>query len=315
MKSIIKGVAARRDTWMVLLLSIAILAVVSTPAFALEENVYRQIAGLDSRKVVWFLAQMHLFFGAFVLGVPIFAVLIEIVGWKNKDAKFDKLAYEFTSLLSVAYATTAAFGGLLAFSLFTLYPTFMGYMAGMFKSVMFLYAVLFFGETFCLYMYYYGWGWLKGGEPFGRRAQLVLKGLGALVIIIGVIFFFGGFGPKMRGDTRTFITAIYFLPLGAGLFIAKDRKGVHILIGILLNIFGTAIMQMANSMAGFMMSPGGVSEKGELIGTAWQVFENTLATPLAIHRMMGNLAFGGLVAGAYAAVKFIASKTPEDKVH
>ena len=70
----------------------------STAAFALEENVYRQIAGLDSRKLVWFLAQMHLFFGAFVLGVPLFAVLIEIVGWKNKDAKFDKLAYEFTSL-------------------------------------------------------------------------------------------------------------------------------------------------------------------------------------------------------------------------
>ncbi|MBI5903799.1 MAG: hypothetical protein HZB84_10005, partial [Deltaproteobacteria bacterium] len=215
----------------------------------------------------------------------------------------------------MAYATTAAFGGLLAFSLFPLYPTFMGYMAGMFKSVMFLYAVLFFGETFCLYMYYYGWGWLKGGGPFDRRAQLVLKGLGALVVILGVIFFFGGFGPKMRGDTRTFITAIYFLPLGAGLFMAKDRKGVHILIGILLNIFGTAIMQMANSMVGFMMSPGGVSEKGELVGTAWQVFENTLATPLAIHRMMGNLAFGGLVAGAYAAVKFIGSKTPEDKAH
>jgi cytochrome bd-type quinol oxidase subunit 1 len=300
----------------------------ASTAFAMEQGEYRQILGLDSRKVVWLLAQMHLFFGAFVLGVPLFAVIIEILGWKSKGRRgatgdnpkeahqdFDKLAYEFTSLLSVAYATTAAFGGLLAFSLFTLYPTFMGYMGGLFKNVLFIYATLFFGETFCLYMYYYGWGWLKGDEPFDRKVRLAMKGLGALVIVIGIVFFFGGIGPRMRQDTRTFMTMLYFLPLGAGLFIVKDRKSVHILIGILLNIFGTSIMQMANSMAGFMMSPGGVSEKGELIGTAWQVFENTLATPLAIHRMMGNLAFGGLVAGAYAAVKFIGAKTEADKAH
>ena len=65
------------------------LTAVATPAFALEENVYRQFMGIDSRRLVWFLAQMHLFFGAFVLGVPLFAVIIEIVGNSNKDPKFD----------------------------------------------------------------------------------------------------------------------------------------------------------------------------------------------------------------------------------
>ncbi|MBI5587128.1 MAG: cytochrome ubiquinol oxidase subunit I [Deltaproteobacteria bacterium] len=296
-------------------LAILIVLLASTAAFALEQNEYREIVGLDSRKVVWFLAQMHLFFGAFVLGVPLFAVIIEIVGWRSSDRKFDKLAYEFTSLLSVAYATTAAFGGLMAFALFTLYPTFMGYMAGLFKDVMFIYALLFFGETFCLYMYYYGWDWLKSAEPFGKRAQWIMKGIGAVILFTGVMFFFGAIGPVMRTDTKTFMTALYILPLGAGFFIVKDRKSLHILIGILLNIFGTAIMQMANSWIGFMMSPAGVNEKGDLVGTTWQVFENTLATPLAIHRMFGNLAFGGLVAGSYAAVKFIGSKTPEDRAH
>ena len=119
-----------------------VLALASSQALAQEANVYRQFLGLDSRRLVWFLAQMHLFFGAFVLGVPLFAVIVEIVGWRKNDARFDKLAYEFTSLLSVAYATTAAFGGLLAFALFTLYPTFMGYMAGVFKDVMFVYALI-----------------------------------------------------------------------------------------------------------------------------------------------------------------------------
>ena len=296
-------------------LALLMILLASSSALALEENVYRQFLGLDSRRLVWFLAQMHLFFGAFVLGVPLFAVIVEIVGWKGGDRKFDKLSYEFTSLLSVAYATTAAFGGLLAFALFTLYPTFMGYMSGIFKDVMIIYALLFFGETFCLYLYYYGWGWLSGGGEFPRPVQYLFKGLGTAVIIIGIIFFFEGFGPDMRPDTRAFITFLYFIPLGIGLFIVKDRKTSHILIGILLNIVGTAIMQMANSWVGFMMSPAGVDQKGAVTGTTWQIFENVLATPIAIHRMLGNLAFGGLVAGSYAAVKFIGAKTDEEKAH
>ena len=64
-----------------------------------------------------------------------------------------------------------------------------------------------------------------------------------------------------------------------------------------------------------MMSPAGVDEDGALTGSLWTAFENILATPVAIHRMLGNLAFGGLVAGAYAAVKFIGARTPEEKAH
>ena len=293
----------------------ALLVVVAFPAFALEPNEYRQFMGIDSRKLIWFLAQLHLFFGAFVLGVPLFAVIIEIVGWRGGDAKFDKLAYEFTSLLSVAYATTAALGGLLAFALFTLYPTFMGYMAGIFKDVMFMYALLFFVETFCLYLYYYGWHWMKGTRPFANTTQWIFKGLGIAVLIVAAIFFFGGFGPDMRGDTRTFMTVLYLVPFGIGLFLIRDPKSSHVMIGIMLNIAGVALMQLSNSWAGFMMSPAGVDEDGVLTGSLWTAFENILATPVAIHRMLGNLAFGGLVAGAYAAVKFIGARTPEEKAH
>ncbi|MCP4044110.1 MAG: hypothetical protein GY731_19485 [Gammaproteobacteria bacterium] len=296
-------------------LTLIFLVLAASPAFALEANEYRQFMGLDTRKLVWFIAQLHLFFGAFVLGVPLFAVLIEIVGWRGNDAKFDKLAYEFTSLLSVAYATTAALGGLLAFALFTLYPTFMGYMAGVFKDTMFMYALLFFAETFCLYLYYYGWKWLKDTNPFSNTTQLVFKAAGVIVLLLAVVFFFGGFGPEMRGDTRTFMTMLYIVPLGIGLYLVKDRKSSHIMIGILLNIAGVAIMQLSNSWVGFMMSPAGVDEDGALTGSLWTAFENILATPVAIHRMLGNLAFGGLVAGAYAAVKFIGAKTPEEKAH
>lgn len=296
-------------------IAIIIAVLASTQAFALEPNEYRQVMGIDSRRLVWFIAQMHLFFGAFVLGVPLFAVIIEVVGWRSGEAKFDKLAYEFTSLLSVAYATTAALGGLLAFALFTLYPTFMGYMAGIFKDTMFIYALLFFGETFALYLYYYGWKAMKSTKPFSAVTRKIFLGLGAVMFVVFVVFFFGGLGPEMRTDTRVFISVLYILPTAIGLLIVKDMKTLHIFIGIMLNVVGTAIMQMANSWVGFMMSPAGVNEAGELIGTVWQAFENILATPVAIHRMLGNLAFGGLVAGSYAAVKFIASKTEEERAH
>ncbi|MCH7509372.1 MAG: cytochrome ubiquinol oxidase subunit I [Proteobacteria bacterium] len=309
------GISKRLAKRLGIVSAFVLLALIAFQAQALEPNVYRQFMGLDSRKLIWFIAQLHLFFGAFVLGVPLFAVIIEIIGWRGGDRRYDKLAYEFTSLLSVAYATTAALGGLLAFALFTLYPTFMGYMAGVFKDVMFMYALLFFAETFLLYLYYYGWNWLKGTEPFPNSVRLICKVLGIAVIAVGVVFFFEGFGPQLRGDTRAFITLLYFFPTGIGLLIIRDPKSSHILIGILLNVAGTGIMQLANSWAGFMMSPAGVDADGELTGSLWIAFENILATPIAMHRMLGNLAFGGLVAGAYAAVKFISAKTQADKAH
>ena len=307
LKGILVGAAAA--------MAVVVVFAITSPAFAQDANVYRQFLGIDSRKLIWFLAQMHLFFGAFVLGVPLFAVIIEIVGWRNGDQRFDKLAYEFTSLLSVAYATTAAFGGLLAFALFTLYPTFMGYMAGLFKDVMFMYALLFFAETFCLYLYYYGWHWLSAGRPFPMLVRRFFQAIGLAMVVAGAAFFFGLFGLEMRGDTRAFITFLYILPTGIGFLLIKDRKSVHIFIGIMLNVAGTGIMMLANSWAGFMMSPAGVNEAGEATAGLWPIFENILATPIAIHRMLGNLAFGGLVAGSYAAVKFIGAKTAEEKAH
>ena len=306
---------ARRGRFGLMILAVLTLAFAATPALAQEENVYRQFLGLDSRRLIWFLAQMHLFFGAFVLGVPLFAVIIEVVGWRNKNPRFDALAYEFTSLLSVAYATTAALGGLLAFALFTLYPTFMGYMAGIFKDIMFMYALLFFGETFALYLYYYGWHWLQGDTPFAVKLQWLFKGLGLITGAFGLAFALGFVGPEMRVDTRWFILLLYILPTAIGFWIIRDLKSSHIFIGIMLNVCGTAIMQLANSWAGFMMSPTGVDGDGAFVGTVWNAFENVLATPIAVHRMLGNLAFGGLVAGSYAAVKFIGAKTPEEKAH
>ena len=78
---------------------------------------YRDIPYVGSRNLVWIVAQLHLLLAGFVLGVPIFAWLCEVIAWRGGEKRYDKLAKEFTKLLTSAYATTALFGGILLFLL------------------------------------------------------------------------------------------------------------------------------------------------------------------------------------------------------
>ncbi len=216
---------------------------------------YRTVWGMDSRVVVWIVAELHLMFGAFVLGVPLFAVILEVVAVKTGDLRYDKLAHEFTTLLSAAFATTAALGGLQAFVLIGLYPTFMKYLGGVFHQSFYIYALMFFGEAFALYLYYYSW-------------------------------------ERM-----------------------KNHKGWHITLGVIMNIFGIMIMVIANSWASFMMSPSGVDPQSGNVLSHWEAFFNPLWNPLNIHRFLANITFGGVVAAAYAAVKFLGTDDPDEKAH
>ena len=219
---------------------------------------YRAFFGIDSRLIVWIVSELHLMFAAFVLGVPIFAVIVEIVGFKGGDIKYDKMAKEFTKLLSAAFATTASLGGLLGFCLFGLYPEFMGHMTNVFAPTMYIYALMFFGEAFTLYGYYYSWEILKG-------------------------------------------TAF--------------KKWFHIMLGVMLNLFGTGLMFITNSWATYMMSPAGVAPAtGKLLSLSHAIY-NPLWMPVNIHRLIANVCFGGFVVGAYAAVKFLGSKSEEEKAH
>ncbi len=55
---------------------------------------YRNFFGIDGRLIVWIIAQLHLLFAAFVLAVPLFVTIIEIIGIKTKD----KTGADFVSL-------------------------------------------------------------------------------------------------------------------------------------------------------------------------------------------------------------------------
>src|SRR5215510_7165107 len=147
---------------------------------------YGHFPGIGGRGAVWVAAEVHLMFAAFVLGVPMFAVITELIGIVGKDTKYDKLSKEFTRLLVFAYSATALWGGLLLFGLTTLYPKFWAHMAKIFSMSMFIYAGLFFIESFTLYLYYYGWDrWKYGRAKWGHwTLGLLLNVWGTTVMLI-----------------------------------------------------------------------------------------------------------------------------------
>src|SRR5882672_4421418 len=147
-----------------LVLGLLLLAV-ALPAEAQDaarEPAYRQFPLIGSRLAVWAVAQLHLNFAAFILGVPIFAVIIEIIGWRTGEERYDWLSHEFVKLTFAAFSTTALLGALLLFLFVGYYPKFWTYMTSIFFPTYGIYALLFFAETFTVYVWYYGWDWLSG---------------------------------------------------------------------------------------------------------------------------------------------------------
>ncbi len=152
----------------------------------LSSSDYPVIAGVNSRVAVWLAAQLHLWFAAFVLAVPIFVFIIESIGVWTRDQRYDEMAFEFIKVSITAYSLTAILGGLLAFSLFIFYPQLMTYLTGVFSESMFYYALLFFAESVTLYVYYYGWHWLQGGDKkwIHLTLGLLLNAVGTLLMLL-----------------------------------------------------------------------------------------------------------------------------------
>ncbi len=142
--------------------------------------------GVSSRSVVWVVAQMHLFFAAFVLAVPLFVLVIEWLGVRTGDPRYDDMAHEFMKISMTAYSITALFGGALAFALFLFYPDFMGYMMRVFNFQVLVYAFLFFAESVLLYLYYYSWYAMSDGNAkWGHLTLgLALNVVGTTLLVV-----------------------------------------------------------------------------------------------------------------------------------
>src|SRR5215510_256189 len=241
-------------TLLAVLLAVVVATLPVEAQDAAKEPAYRAFPLIGSRLAVWAVAQLHLNFAAFILGVPIFAVIIEAIGWRTGDAQYDWLSHELVKLTFAAFSTTALLGALLLFLFIGYYPKFWTYMTSIFFPTYGIYAALFFLETFTVYIWYYGWDWLSG-----------------------------------------------------------SRKWIHVSLGVLSNVFGTAILLVANSWVTFMISPAGVDDSGALKGSVWAAINNFTLMPINIHRLIANIVFGGTIAAAYAAFRFLGAKTDEER--
>lgn len=216
---------------------------------------YRDMPYIGSRNMIWIVAQIHLLFGGFVLGVPIFGLVCEYIGVRTKDPRYDRLAKEFTKLLTSAYATTALLGGILLFCLIGFYPKLWNYMTDVFFSTFVIYGLLFLLETPTLYLYWYGWDAMK------------------------------------------------------------NRKGLHLFLGLLLNIFGFLIMIVSNAWATYQASPVVTTEAMSYWTKVWTAVDNPTWWPVNIHRLIANVVLGGFICGAYAGIRYLGAKTQEERVH
>src|SRR5437763_16426716 len=79
---------------------------VGPPAPSSVATVYPRYGSLDNRVLVWFVTQQHTYFGGFVLALPIFCVIIELMGMLARDgaraARYDRMARDFLQVSLLA---------------------------------------------------------------------------------------------------------------------------------------------------------------------------------------------------------------------
>jgi cytochrome d ubiquinol oxidase subunit I len=231
------------------------------PAPSPQDTVYSSIGSFDSRLLVWFITQLHTYFGGFVLALPIFCVLLEFLGLSTKKPdlalRYDGLARDLAKIALLALSVTAVVGSCMLGVFLYFYPSFMRYMGGTFKMFMPVYAIVFLGEALLLITYYYSWNRL----------------------------------------------------------IEPASKWVHASIGLLSNLFGTALLLLANAWSAFMMAPAGVDAKGQFLGNGWHLLHSALWNPLNVHRFLANIMSGGAVVMAYACYRFFTSKSEKESAY
>ena len=229
---------------------IVLLLLPVTVAYAQMPEVSPIELKMGNREAVWIILQLHILFGAFILGAPIFVVICEYIGMRIKDERYDRLAKEVTKVTAICYSLTALIGGFALLMLLALYSDITIYIIKRFFPVVVLtYPILFITETVTLYYYWYTWD------------------------------------------------------------IWKEKKWQHLSLGLLLNLFGMALMFAINAPTSFMNTP----PRPFATATLWQAINNYTWIPLNLHRTIGNITYGGFVTGLIAAYMYMASKREEDK--
>jgi len=115
---------------------------------------------------------------------------------------------------------------------------------------------------------------------------------------------------------ETIILYMYFYTWDAW---KGEKKARHIALGVLLNLIGSITLFVIDGPTSFMNTPvraEGVSP-AEFLATAslWDKVFKYSWMPLNLHRLVGNVTFGGFIAGLIAAYMFMGSKKEEERAY
>jgi cytochrome bd ubiquinol oxidase subunit I len=115
---------------------------------------------------------------------------------------------------------------------------------------------------------------------------------------------------------ETILLYVYFYSWDAW---KGEKKARHIALGVLLNLIGTITLFVIDGPTSFMNTPvkaEGISPS-EFLATAslWDKIYNYSWMPMNLHRLVGNVTFGGFITGLVAAYMYMASKKEEDRAY
>ena len=216
---------------------------VGPPAPAPNQIAYPRYGSFDNRTFIWFVTQQHTYFGGFVLALPLFCVILEFAGLIMRDRmaaqRYDRIARDFLGVALLALSLTAVVGSLMLGLFIWLYPAFMKYMGGTFKSMMPVYALVFLGESLLLVAYYYSWDRLSGPASKWLHASLgiVANGLGAVLLFLAnawIAFMMSPAGVdgqgRYLGNVWHLLHSALWNPLNVHRFLADMMSGGAVVI-------------------------------------------------------------------------------------
>jgi len=256
---------------------------------------------IGARSAIWLLSQLHLLFASFALGAPIFIVLSEYLatprGVRNWRIR----------LPLVVVVAVAALLGIMA--MHTTVERIVVVMAALLLlSVLFLITPV-------------------GDHRYERLARETMKAATiaySFAAISGGLFAFmlmgpyGDFSDHLAGQFGS-IFAIYGLLIVVESVLVytywyswrslAERKGLHITIGVVMILVGTAMMFLMNGVGSYMLTPGDSPEAASV----WGRINNPSWTGLNLHRFIANITFGGFMVALFAAFMHLTTKNEEDR--
>jgi len=116
---------------------------------------------------------------------------------------------------------------------------------------------------------------------------------------------------------ETIVLYLYFYTWDAW---KGEMKGRHIALGVLLNIIGTVTLFVIDGPTSFMNTPAKAAEGLSLVeyiqtASLWDKVYNYSWMPLNLHRLVGNVTFGGFIAGLIAAYMYMGAKNEEERAY